>query len=113
MSSWRQMARSGDDCSDSLRSLNCGENRTFDNDRQFRSKVDCKAYRQLQKLAVSNNYAVSLCFLYGLDAAATPAVDNFERCSETYVGHAKIAVVVAAAPIGFEANNETGAKKYS
>lgn len=56
---------------------------------------------------------MSLCFLYRFDAASNKTFDTFARCPETYIGHARVAIAVAAAPICSEASKETRAKKCS
>lgn len=57
----RWMVTFGEICFDSLNSLSRSDERTYDDNRLFRSKVARNAYRQLWKLAVSDNGEVILC----------------------------------------------------
>lgn len=102
--SWVFMAKFDYICYDSLQSLHCDENRTFNSDRLFCSKTSRKAYCKFGKPAVSNSNEVSLFFLYNFNAAATQAFNNFVSCPETCNGHARVAAHVAAGSMGTEAN---------
>lgn len=93
--------------------MNRDEDRTFDEDRLFRSEKARKAYRKFRELAVLKNDEVSLSFLYRFDVVMTQTVDTFASCTETYIGHARGDAAIAAAPIGSEASKGTGVKKYS
>lgn len=99
--------------SDAWNLSNFGEERTFNDDRLFRYEEAHKVYSKFRKLAIPSDDVAGLSSLYWFDAVASQAVDIFARCPETYVGHARVASDIVAAPTGSEANKGTGVKEYS